>query len=556
MELPRSLVLVNYAVNGRGLGHVCRLAAINRWLRRYATFAGVTTQHWFLTTSEADTLLFHEGFASFKLPSKSIVEEAGIPKASYLALAKQWVWSAVALLRPDLLVVDTFPNGSFDELLGVLDLCRHKALVARRVRQELADRPAYRALVTLYDRVIVPGADGDPAEPPAEVRRDQIRAVGPVMLTERFEALSRGAARARIGVPEDAFCLLVSGGGGGDQTVAALLDAVVAAVAHDPTIHLLLAAGPLYRGEPRRGPRITFWTETRLAEVLPGVDGAISAAGFNATHELLHFGVPTAFFAQTKIADDQYGRVAAMVGAGAALDLRAVEPSTLAATVAALRDPSTAAGLREAGLRRVPRNHARDAAAELLELVLPTSVVRQAAAIVDDQLLAEAQALGVELGHLVDAAVGLLGNPRTVDRAALDLQPARTLLRAAREVGMPQKLAVRLATLLGRKLCAPQVGPDEIGEAAAALLAHPAAHGQWSALVSLVERLRTEREVAPARAAEQIVTVMDVSAAVGLDLFRVVQEVTRLQAEPDGEQPNRLLLERARVRLQSVGGPS
>ena len=55
----------------------------------------------------------------------------------------------------------------------------------------------------------------------------------------------------------------------------------------------MLAAGPLYRGPPRRGPRITFWTEPRLAEALPGVDGAISAAGFNAAHELLHFGVPT-----------------------------------------------------------------------------------------------------------------------------------------------------------------------------------------------------------------------------------------------------------------------
>ena len=50
-DLPRSLSIVSYAVNGSGLGHVARQVAIHRWLRRYASFAGVATQHWFLTTS-------------------------------------------------------------------------------------------------------------------------------------------------------------------------------------------------------------------------------------------------------------------------------------------------------------------------------------------------------------------------------------------------------------------------------------------------------------------------------------------------------------------------
>ena len=54
MDTPKSLCLVSYAVNGSGLGHLSRLIAINRWLRRYAAVAGVRTQHYFLTTSEAE----------------------------------------------------------------------------------------------------------------------------------------------------------------------------------------------------------------------------------------------------------------------------------------------------------------------------------------------------------------------------------------------------------------------------------------------------------------------------------------------------------------------
>ena len=156
METPKSLCLVSYAVNGSGLGHLSRLIAINRWIRRFAAVAGVRTQHYFLTTSEADTLLFQEGFAGFKLPSKTIVEEAGIHKPTYLGLAKQWVWHSVGLLRPDIFLVDTFPNGSFQELLGVLDLCRHKALVLRPVKDEYARRASFKAVVQLYDRVIIP----------------------------------------------------------------------------------------------------------------------------------------------------------------------------------------------------------------------------------------------------------------------------------------------------------------------------------------------------------------------------------------------------------------
>ena len=157
-DLPRSLSIVSYAVNGSGLGHVARQVAIHRWLRRYASFAGVATQHWFLTTSEADTWLWHEGFAAFKLPSKSVVEAAGVPKLSYLALAKQWIWHSLALLRPDLLIVDTFPNGSFQELLGALDLCKQRALVLRPVKADIAQQAHLVGQVRL--------AHGDP-HPPA-----------------------------------------------------------------------------------------------------------------------------------------------------------------------------------------------------------------------------------------------------------------------------------------------------------------------------------------------------------------------------------------------------
>ena len=116
--------IVQYAVNGTGVGHLTRLLAVSRWLRRYCAFVGVRAEIFFLTSSEADGLLFAERFASFKLPSKTAIGDAGIDKRTWLALGKQWVWHSLGLLRPDLLVVDTFPRGSYGELASALDLCR------------------------------------------------------------------------------------------------------------------------------------------------------------------------------------------------------------------------------------------------------------------------------------------------------------------------------------------------------------------------------------------------------------------------------------------------
>ena len=70
-----ALRVVCYAVNGTGVGHITRLLAIARWLRRYAAALDQKLEVWFLTSSEADGLAFAEGFAAFKIPSKTIVAE-------------------------------------------------------------------------------------------------------------------------------------------------------------------------------------------------------------------------------------------------------------------------------------------------------------------------------------------------------------------------------------------------------------------------------------------------------------------------------------------------
>ena len=201
--------MVSYAINGRGMGHLTRQLAILRWVRRIGLALDHKIECWVLTSSEADTLARREGFCSLKMPSKAMLRDAGMEPSRYLRIARTWVLNAIAGLQPDLLMVDTFPGGSFGELTATLELAPRRVLVARRVRPEFAREHSYKALLPLYQRIIVPDASD----------------VGTILLRGREEVLPREEARRRLGVSLRA--VYVSLGGGGDANADSLLPPLV-----------------------------------------------------------------------------------------------------------------------------------------------------------------------------------------------------------------------------------------------------------------------------------------------------------------------------------------
>ncbi len=423
-----ALRVVCYAVNGTGVGHLTRLLSMARWLRRYATAMGRKVEVWFLTSSEAEGLVFAEGFAAFKIPSKTIVAEAGIDRGAYLALAKQWIWHTIGLLRPDLFIVDTFPRGSFGELLGALDLCRRTAFVYRPVRAEVAERADFQAMLPLYDLVIVPEAS-TPVLAPKSID-DRLVHVGPVLSRERWELMPREVARAQLGIGGDRKCVFVSAGGGGDRAAEAHIQAAVRSLSGDPGLEVVVGAGPLYRGRPFAG--VTTLTG-RAAEWSLAFDAAVCAAGYNTFGELMFAGVPTAFLPQDKLADDQRARAERAVGNGAAAmlapgdDVHAVVKELLARP-----------GARAAAQSLVPENGARAAAAELLRLVCSPIEVDRVEAALDDELLqrlprarelevlslAKRLAAGrdAELASAIEHALSLLGREGPGAHAAREMR--------------------------------------------------------------------------------------------------------------------------------------
>jgi predicted glycosyltransferase len=454
-----SLRVVFYAVNGTGVGHLVRLLSIARWMRRYCAVLATPLEAWFLTSSEADAIVFAEGFAAFKIPSKTIVAEAGLSRRAYLALAKQWVWHTLGLLQPDILIVDTFPRGSFGELLSALDLCKHRVFVHRPVQREVAMRPDFQAMLPLYDSILVPEHDADLFLP--EGVEGRVARVGPVLSRERCEILPRVEARARLGVPAARHCVYVSAGGGGDRGAEAHLHEVVDALRGDPSLSIIVGSGPLYRGRPVPGATTI---SSNAAEYMHAFDAAVCAAGYNTFGELMFAGVPTVFLPQAKQADDQAARAQRACDRGAAHVL-AHQDDVLAAVHALLARP----GVRDAARSVVPENCARVAAAEVLRLVRGEIEMDRLSDALDESRLTAAQAIGertvLELaGHLrrgriaednaaLDGAIALLAERPTGSREIRGIVDAVCRTAPSDSVGQrvarAQECVEALSTLVG-----------------------------------------------------------------------------------------------------------
>jgi len=509
--VSRSLRVVAYAINGRGMGHLSRQLAVLRWMRRFAAALDVRLEPWVLTSSEADTLARREGVPALKMPSKAMLRDAGVEPHSALAILRSWVLNAVVGLRPDLLVVDTFPGGSFGELVPCLELAKHRALVSRRVRPEYADADPFRSLLPLYDTVVEPEEGGSP-----------------ILLREREELVPRDDARRRLGVPTDHQAIYVSVGGGGDDAASSLLPRCVAALQRTGR-HIVVGAGPLYDGPEIRGPGITWLDRYVPLELFAGLDGAVCAAGYNSFHELMFAGVPSVFLPRPRIADDQQHRAQGAVDVGAAALAEGPDASAEALQTL-LGDwdggPSKqAAAARAAAQALVPENGARDAALQILGCVLPADDLARA-----ERLLAPPV---LSLMARAEGRDGLDGPRRVLDLLKLLDGPGDPLVRlnewlALNEAhGAPPELCVRLLQQLRRKFRG--ASGDELLQAWRRLVPAWAAFDDWMGAVSLMRAVPSQRGLSLAVFVDGLLAWL----AHVDELFDAVRDFSRLEGAGD-----------------------
>lgn len=362
MNRPR---LLFYAVDGLGLGHVTRMLALARAVRRLSPGAEML----FLTTSEASHIIYQEGFAALKLPSRTAASSGGLRGGSWLRLTQTVSWNSIAAFDPHCLIVDTFAAGTLQELLPILRWPLRKVFVFRAQRKERASDPFLQRTLELYDLILVPHEAGSETVPtPAGTRAIW---TGPILLREASELLTRPESRRALGLPLERDIGLFALGGGGepemnraraqmqraaDQANQNTLWVEVAGplapntktmqnAALESTIgsaapaHEYSCARPLGRNandgtsdaERENGDAAQEdafasrdnWRTLRgvhpLMIYLNAFDCAVAAVGYNTTHELQAARVPSVLWPFARDLDDQEARALRLASRGCAI---------------------------------------------------------------------------------------------------------------------------------------------------------------------------------------------------------------------------------------------
>ncbi len=317
-----------YTVNGLGLGHLTRCLAIARQLKKQDS----SLVPLFFTASEGSHLLYQEGFAYYKVPSKTIARDSKLLKRDLAISYSEILTSIVNTYRPVALVVDTFPLGSMNDLLSVLGLpLKWKKFFIHREQMNM-DKNKIETQ-SFYDYIIAPHSQGITKIPVPANKKDSLFWSNEILIREKSELQLREDIRKNLGVAEDENLLLVNLGGGGDTTTTEnykqIFDLILnsSSLLRQKKIRLFVPKPPLNSTNELKEifsklPASTIsFSHFPLMELMPALDFAISATGYNTFNELLSCRIPTIFIPKARGYDDQYGRAKRAFDANAALFL-------------------------------------------------------------------------------------------------------------------------------------------------------------------------------------------------------------------------------------------
>ena len=345
--------------NGTGLGHLNRAMAIAR--RLPSDFEATI-----FTLSQAAPVVAESGFdvdylASYRRPG------SGTDRAWNLRL-RNVLADIVGDLSPDLIVFDgVHPYRALSHVLSARGAppsvwCRRPMWRAGSSRAPLQRSGA-------FDAVLEPGELAASADRgPTVTERPQALRVDPIVFLDRSELLERSAAAAALGLDPGKRTALVSLGQGGEvnRAVARSLRALVAV----PGLQVAALQSSIAAGIEVPDSVIHLDATFPMSRHYNAFDMAVSAAGYNAFHELIAFGVPTLFVPMERNTDDQHARSRWAAEEGVALAVDGAADERLEDRLRQLADPGGDEELEARMAEVTTDNGAERAAAMVARMVM------------------------------------------------------------------------------------------------------------------------------------------------------------------------------------------
>ena len=344
-------VVILMTSNGAGMGHLTRLAAVAAAAQHNQRFTPVL-----LSMSSALPVV------AAAIPAATRAEYCPGPTSGWMPVD---VWHRYLSQRLVALVhevgASTVVFDGTSPYPGLLAARRalpdlHLVWSRRGLWRPDASRAPLRT-TGYFDQVIEPGDLAGAADRGPTAGLSDLTRIAPVTMLETLRLggdpviMARPEARQALGLDPDRPTMLVTLGAGHINDPTAAIMTAVAAVLADPAWQVAVTRAPLALRDlpPATRSRVTVLDRVfPLAAVLSAFDAAVSAAGYNASHELVLSGVPTLLVPNTATStDDQVARARYLAARGWTLIAAESDRVALTAAVTELLDADVRADLRE-----------------------------------------------------------------------------------------------------------------------------------------------------------------------------------------------------------------
>jgi hypothetical protein len=223
-------------------------------------------------------------------------------------------------------------------------------------------------IAAAFDLVLEPGelAADDDAGPTVERREEAVR-VDPIVFCDPAELPSREQAERDLGLEPGRVNALVALGQGPEVDEA--VGRTLVRLAREPDVQVAALESSI-AGRLDLPPRVTPLRDTYpVSRHYRAFDFAVSAAGYNAFHELVALSVPTAFVPMPRELDDQAARARYAERTGVGLACDGPDSDQLEDQVELMLDPAVRERMAARARALDPANGAGQAAALLSRLV-------------------------------------------------------------------------------------------------------------------------------------------------------------------------------------------
>jgi len=343
--------------NGTGLGHLTRSMAIARRLEGLEPL--------FFTLSAAAPVVREQGFP---------VEYA----ASYSTpgAGSDWRWSrrlrgrlraALSELRPRVVVFDG--AHPYQALIDALPAAAGAWRVwSRRPLWKPGANPGALDREGFFDRVLEPGELAAQLDRGATVaRRDRAHVVDPIVFCDDEDLPAREEAARELGLDPAATCVLVNLGQG--EAVRELAARSIGHLSGRPGVQVAVLSSAIAAGLEVPDDVVHLRATYPISRCFAAFDAAVAAAGYNAYHELIRFGVPSLYVPMRRQTDDQAARALFAEREGLGLGVESSDPDVpVEAKLDSLLDDAQREAIRARLHERRPENGAADAAAWVADL--------------------------------------------------------------------------------------------------------------------------------------------------------------------------------------------